>query len=888
MQQQTGIPSSYMPYQPGEFSTYQLPADLMATALAGQEQFYQTQMKEFDRTLQGYSEPDSLAAQEYLKEMNDLREQVIGAYEEGDGIRDGNAALANATRKIKKDFTSGLPFYLQSNYKAATEDLKAQKERYEKGELSQASYARAKHEAMNFSTKKDDGTFASYSGFTRPKQLRFEEFQAEFLKNLGSEKQIYWDKPFTDAYGKIHYRTSTNEVISAEKIQRDLADAWVNATKDTGQYQDKFLSLYGFDANRIKEGIDSQLLSTQQIVAELENMTPQQYRKEAADKGRSLTLKEAKQLLKLELTSAKLMHEQRKVMAESINKYVDPVTGEITDEESALYEISMVGGEELARSEGKMLARPYASKSAKDIWEGSERIQNSLEYEIAKYRKQKQIDDLPIEVHGMTGTYKLDPVTGETVFDVKEALKNSNQALSTIKQTSLELMKKAFPENTSAHRSKRLQYEKDFKKGVFSNFLNDEDVPDDIKADILKQSRSYHSAEMTKNYANARLQAARESVRLPEILASRPAAEEEYFTKLESLGYDTSNLRQKNISAYEAHQDFKKLAGIARKARNAKTIEEAVNYIMRNNAFYILKESVIGLFDEHRTLKKEEQSRRDKAVNEVLNEVQKINEQIQGVYPSFSSEDRRKMQSYSYDLSRATKKMNENLSNFGTEKTWKTNTHAPGDEDNTTALLRYYSNEAFIGSHRVYAPGLQNEEQLGKETLTELMERLEPSTSYEIGPAELSDKIEFTAGAAYENSVNVVRTLIYNGQAVEVFFPVNQNSGTTNQMLQYTNSPSFRGDVIINTLDSDIMNRENSLTNYNLFGDDSKAVLVTHKNGENVFSVKNPKTGLRREFSRSKGNIGRLQQILGTIDFYREQGYEMENITNTLFDNEIQ
>lgn len=223
---------------------------------------------------------DTEYAEELRKKRQSQIDEAATIFSE-QGVSAGNRYIRDLTRQVRSEYlpggsAAGLKSKKDSFVKFKTE----QEERFQKGELSRAQYNQSVNAA--FKEYNSTGGFKTDSNLTlngRQEQVTIDDFAPEFLKNFKANSDVH--KSFFYKNGKMVYDKTKVSEIEAERVQKSLSQAYLNAAGATGQLDDEFKQYgkvkskedYLSDAN---DKIDQYTQLSSKANSDVKNMTTQQ------------------------------------------------------------------------------------------------------------------------------------------------------------------------------------------------------------------------------------------------------------------------------------------------------------------------------------------------------------------------------------------------------------------------------------------------------------------------------------------------------------------------------------------------------------------------------------------------------------------------------------
>lgn len=203
---------------------------------------------------------DEKYAQELRDELSSRIDNTAKAYKES--VSKGAKASRDLLRSVQRDTLPGGKYYeLAQRKQQYNKFYKEQSDRLAKGDITdfqfQESVARAKAEYDSSGGYKNS---SNLNLSQRQNAVNFDKFANDFLKNFKADKGMSGDMRIVD--GKLIYDTKELTQLEADKVLKDLSNAYYNAASTTGQLTDRF--------NYLKRSgrIDKELLQDNRIDAQ--------------------------------------------------------------------------------------------------------------------------------------------------------------------------------------------------------------------------------------------------------------------------------------------------------------------------------------------------------------------------------------------------------------------------------------------------------------------------------------------------------------------------------------------------------------------------------------------------------------------------------------------
>lgn len=185
-----------------------------------------------------------------IKERNDFIDNLANEYARG--TSQGDKALNDMKRKIVRDHLPGGKAYsIQNQYNTYTEFAKSQKERLEKGEITEASYwasvVKPLEDYKPLGIGDDPSNPRNMGLQSRTKAEDVDKFINEFVKEEVAQKV---DNGFfnigQDKNGYLIYKNKKGEILREEDVRQRAVTALQSRLEETGQMRDQ----YQYDQHR--------------------------------------------------------------------------------------------------------------------------------------------------------------------------------------------------------------------------------------------------------------------------------------------------------------------------------------------------------------------------------------------------------------------------------------------------------------------------------------------------------------------------------------------------------------------------------------------------------------------------------------------------------------
>lgn len=184
---------------------------------------------------------ESVFATDAAKQINQYQQQTkekLAQIAATGNTRDYMAALDQTQQEIAKLYRpGGLAYNLEQDYAKYTQHVAKEQERLSKGEIDQYQFQQSiKNPLQQYDAAK--GT-KQYNPTLKPQAVNFDEFANKFIANY-KDTDLVRKGNFRIINGQVVYDDTKVTGVEAQKVLRDLSDAFESAASTTGQLQDRF------------------------------------------------------------------------------------------------------------------------------------------------------------------------------------------------------------------------------------------------------------------------------------------------------------------------------------------------------------------------------------------------------------------------------------------------------------------------------------------------------------------------------------------------------------------------------------------------------------------------------------------------------------------------
>lgn len=184
---------------------------------------------------------ESTFATDAAKQINQYQQQTkekLAQIAATGNTRDYMAALDQTQQEIAKLYRpGGLAYNLEQDYAKYTEQVTKEQERLAKGEIESTQY---QVNVKNALSDYDQSQGVKRFNMTpKPQAVNFDEFANKFIANY-KDTDLVKRGNFRSINGRWVYDDTKVTGVEAQKVLRDLTNAFSNAASTTGQLQDRF------------------------------------------------------------------------------------------------------------------------------------------------------------------------------------------------------------------------------------------------------------------------------------------------------------------------------------------------------------------------------------------------------------------------------------------------------------------------------------------------------------------------------------------------------------------------------------------------------------------------------------------------------------------------